>query len=273
MLRPVSLDEAARLIAANREDARLIAGGQSLVPLLNFRLATPAVLIDLNCVAGLTGITRDGPVVHIGAMTRQQELLDTPLIATNAPLLAQAASHVGHIQTRSRGTVGGSLAQADPSTELPLAVVALDATITIESVRGRRTIAARSFFHDALETDLAPDEILTDIAVPVARASARFCFREFARRHGDFAIVAVAIHFDPPILDIAIAGLESVPRLCLELADSLRASAFAHGEIEPAVEREVALAIPSTDLQASAEFRRHLARVLLHDCLHEVFSP
>jgi CO/xanthine dehydrogenase FAD-binding subunit len=273
MLRPVSLEQATRLLAAHENDARLIAGGQSLVPLLNFRLATPTVLIDLNCVADLSGIRRDGSALRIGAMTRQQELLNNPLVGLHAPLLAKAACHVGHIQTRSRGTIGGSLAQADPSAELPLAMVALDAKLTVESVRGARTVPARSFFHDALVTDLAADEILTEITVPVARPSALYSFREFSRRHGDFAIVAAAVRFDPPALDVALSGLESVPRFCAHLAGALRAGGFARAGVEAAVKQELAQAVPNADLQASAEFRRHLGCVLLQDCLNEVLSP
>ena len=272
MFRPASVAEAMRLLAEHQDDARLIAGGQSLVPLLNFRLATPSVLIDLNRVAGIAGIDCDGAVLRIKAMTRQQKLLGNPLVATHAPLLARAASHVGHIQTRSRGTVGGSLAQADPSAELSLVMVAIDATFKIESVRGTRNIPARSFFRDALVTDLAPDEILTEISVPVARPSARFSFRELSRRHGDFAIVAAAVHFDPPHLEVAVGGLEPVPRFCARLVDALRASGFARSAVEFAVDRELAATTPNSDLQAGAEFRRHLARVLLHDCLSEVLS-
>jgi CO/xanthine dehydrogenase FAD-binding subunit len=272
MFRPASVAEAMRLLADHQDDGRLIAGGQSLVPLLNFRLATPSVLIDLNRAAGIAGIDCDGAALRIKAMTRQQELLGDPMVAAHAPLLAFAASHVGHIQTRSRGTVGGSLAQADPSAELPLAAVALDATLEIESVRGARRVPARSFFVDALVTDLAPDEILTEISVPFARPAARFSFRELSRRHGDFAIVAAAVHFDPPHLAVAVGGLEPVPRFCAGLADALRAGGFARSAVASAVDRELAMAKPNSDLQAGAEFRRHLARVLLHDCLDEVLS-
>ncbi len=272
MFRPVSLEEAMRLLAERQDDARLIAGGQSLIPLMNFRLATPAVLIDLDRVTGIAGIDPVGATLRIGAMTRQRELLSNPLIGAHAPLLAAAASHVGHIQTRSRGTVGGSLAQADPSAELPLAMVALDAMIEVKSVRGVRQLAARGFFHDALVTDLAADEILTAISVPVVAPSARSVFREISRRHGDFAIVAVAILFDPPHLDVAVGGLEAVPHLCVRVTERLRASGFARAAIEPAVADELAQAMPNSDLQAGADFRRHLARVLLQDCLTEVLS-
>jgi 2-furoyl-CoA dehydrogenase FAD binding subunit len=270
MFRPASLEEATRLLADNGDTARLIAGGQSLVPLLNFRLATPGILIDLNRVAGLTGIRREGASLHIKAMTRQQELIDDPLVSTHAPLLAEAGRHIGHIQTRSRGTVGGSLAQADPSAELPLAVVTLGANLRVQSVRGTRDVPARAFFRHAMVSDLAPDEILTEIVVPVARPSARYSFREFSRRHGDFAIVAAAIYLDPPDLAIGVTGLESVPRLCVHLTDVLRANGFSRAAVDSAIEGELAQASPNADLQASAEFRRHLTRVLLQDCLSEV---
>jgi CO/xanthine dehydrogenase FAD-binding subunit len=273
MMRPASLEEAVRLLADHgASDARVIAGGQSLVPLMNLRLATPSVLIDLNRVAGLSGVAIEGANLRIRAMTRQQELLTDTLVAAHAPLLAAAAAHVGHIQTRSRGTVGGSLAQADPSAELPLAMVALGATLTVSSVRGSREIAAEAFFQDALVADIESDEILTDIRVPVARPAARYAFREFARRHGDFAIVAVAVLFDPPDLRVAIGGLEATPRICLKLMDALRGNGFAPGAVPSVVELELGDAIPNSDLQASGEYRRHLATMLATDCLNEVLS-
>ncbi len=272
MIRPTSLDEAMRLLSAHQDDTRVIAGGQSLVPLMNFRLATPAILVDLNPIAALSGIVHDGSWLRIGAMTRQQQLLTDPLVRQCAPLLAAAAAHVGHIQTRSRGTVGGSLAQADPSAEIPLALVALGATIVARSVRGSREVAACSFFRDAMITDLEADEILTEIKVPLSQPTARVSFREYARRHGDFAIVAVAFRFDPPDISLAVGGLESVPRLCSQVMDVVRANPSSLTAIQSAVDEELAGAIPNADLQAGAQFRRRLASVLVMDCLREVLA-
>jgi CO/xanthine dehydrogenase FAD-binding subunit len=270
LFRPQSLDEALRLLAEHQENARLLAGGQSLVPLLNFRLAAPAVLIDLNRVAGLSGIRLDGRNLRIRAMTRQQELIENTLVAKHAPLLAAATRWVGHIQTRSRGTVGGSLAHADPSAELPAVLVALDARLEIQSIRGSRNIPVRSFFRDALVSDLAPDEVLVEIVIPCAAASSRYSFHELARRHGDFAIVAAAAQCDPPQISVALAGLEVTPRLCVRLMDVLRGNGLSRGGIEDAIKQELAAVKPNSDLQASGKFRIHLARVLLRDCLEEV---
>ncbi|MGH7003419.1 MAG: FAD binding domain-containing protein, partial [Alphaproteobacteria bacterium] len=144
--RPRTLEEVLDLLSRYGEEAKLIAGGQSLVPLMNLRMATPAVVVDLNLVAGLAGISSDGHALRIGAMTRQKHMITDPLVARGAPLLARAVSHVGHVQTRSRGTVGGSLAHADPSAELPLVMVTLGAEFVLRSMRGARSIAAREFF-------------------------------------------------------------------------------------------------------------------------------
>jgi CO/xanthine dehydrogenase FAD-binding subunit len=272
MFRPQSLNEALRLLAEHQDTARVLAGGQSLVPLMNFRLATPAVLVDLNRVDSLAGIRADGAVLRIGAMTRQQRLIDDPLVAGHAPLLAAAARYIGHVQTRSRGTIGGSLVQADPSAELPAVFVALGAQLEIRSARGVRVASARGFFRDAMACDLAPDEILTEIVVPVASPRARVAFRELARRHGDFAIVAAAVQVDPPHIAIALAGLEPIPRLCTQLMGTIAASGFDRASFERGIARELSTATPNEDLQASADYRRALARVLLHDALAEVLS-
>lgn len=272
LIRPRSLDEAVRLLGQHQENGRVLAGGQSLVPLMNFRLAAPGVLIDLNRVEGLAGILAEGSHLRIKAMTRQQELIDHPLVAEHAPLLAAAARCVGHVQTRSRGTIGGSLAHADPSAELPVALVALDARLKIRSSRGGRTVPARGFFRDALVSDLAPDEILVEIIIPFRPTSARISFRELSRRHGDFAIVAVAAQYDAGNLSVAVGGLEAVPRLCTQLMHAVRASTFARAGLAAAIEQELADVTPNDDLQASGEYRCQLARVLLHDCLCEVLS-
>ena len=168
MHRPRELLEALELLERHGDDARLIAGGQSLVPMMNLRIATPAILVDLNTVSGLSGIHRDGDVIRIGAMTRQQSLLDNELIRQHVPLMAEATRHIGHYSTRSRGTVGGSLANADPSSELALVAVTLGADLTIRGRTQTRIVGASDFFIDALRTALEPTEILTELAVAVA---------------------------------------------------------------------------------------------------------
>lgn len=272
MSRPHTVDEALALLHEHA-DAKLLAGGQSLVPILNLRLATPSLLVDLNRISALSGVRRDGDRLRIGAMTRQRELMESALVAQHAPLLCRALPHIGHVQTRARGTIGGSLALADPSAELPLVMVALDAVLTVQSKGGQRMIAAREFFVDAMVTDLASDELLTEIAIPVAPPSANCSFRELARRAGDFAIVAVGAQFARPQLTVAVGGLESRPRHCHGLVQALCTQNFTRVGLASLVSSELARTQPLSDLQASAEYRRHLAAVLIEECLSEVLEP
>lgn len=272
MARPQSVPEALALLVAN-PDSRLLAGGQSLVPMMNFRLAQPSLLIDLNSVQGLSGVCLDGDVMHIGAMTRQQYLLESPVVASHAPLLAKALPNIGHVQTRSRGTIGGSLAHADPSAELPLVMVALDATFLLLRRDGQRTVAAREFFTEAMSTVLATDEIVTDIMIPVAPANSRAAFREIARRQGDFAIVAVAAQFASPHVAVAVGGLEAVPRFCRALSEALSREANLVEQLPALIRTELANAEPLSDLQADADYRHHLATVLLEQIIKEVLVP
>lgn len=269
--RPVTLDEALGLLAASQGDAKPLAGGQSLVPLLNLRLASPARLIDLSAIAELAGIRVDGGRLRIGAMTRQQTLLSDALIARHAPLIARAAAHIGHVQTRSRGTVGGSLAHADPAAELPLVMVTLNAELTLRSVRGERTVPARAFFRDALVTALADDELLVEASVPVAEAGARFAFRELSRRHGDFALVAVAVERRPSgAVSAAVGGLTGRPHFCAGLADAPGAARHDEARLAALIDTELAGLAPLSDVHASGDYRRHVAGVVLADCLAEV---
>lgn len=269
---PKTIQQTLTLLADN-PDSKLLAGGQSLVPTMNFRLAAPTLLVDLNRVAELSSIHLVGDTLQIGAMTRQSALLSNPLVAAHAPLLTEAAPYIGHLQTRSRGTVGGSLAHADPSAELPLVMVALNATIIVQSLRGRRTIAARDFFTGIMTTELAPTEMITDIAIPIAPTNRRTCFREIARRHGDFAIVAVAAQAWPDSISVAVGGLEAVPRFCRVLCDGLAQREFVPAWLSELIQNELADALPLSDLHADANFRRHLAAVLLADVLEQVISP
>ena len=272
---PRKLAEVLELLARQGDDAKILAGGQSLVPLMNLRMATPATLIDINRVAGLAGIRNDGGRIRIGAMTRQKALVGHPLIDDHVPLLAKAMAHVGHVQTRSRGTVGGSLAHADPAAELPLVMVTLDAVFTAESVRGRRQIAARHFFRDALTTDLAADELLVEIDLPVAPADSRTAFREFARRHGDFAIAAAAVQWsaEDATLAAGLGGVGTVPHFCARLADAAAAAQGNRSHLEALARDEIAGIVPLSDLHASADYRRTLAALALADCLEEVMRP
>lgn len=189
--RPIALADALALLARH-ENARVLAGGQSLVPMLNLRLAMPDHLIDLNRIAALDYVRDTGDAIAIGAMTRQRTVEFSPVVAARLPLVAEAIRSVGHRQTRNRGTIGGSLCHLDPSAELPTVAAALDAVLTVASARGTRTIAMRDFPAGYMTPSLTADEILVEVRFPVWRGAHGAAFVEFARRHGDFAVVSVA---------------------------------------------------------------------------------
>jgi CO/xanthine dehydrogenase FAD-binding subunit len=205
-----SLAGALRLLGA--EDAKALAGGQSLVPLLNFRLARPALLVDLNPIAELAYLRRSGGVLRIGALTRQATLERSAVVQRGWPLLRQAVRRVGHPAIRSRGTVGGSVAHADPSAELPVALAALNATFHLRSAVGERTVSAPDLFRGAMTTSIASDELLTEIELPPAPRGARMAFVEHARTHGDFAVAGVAVVLAPgEHAAIALLGAGATP--------------------------------------------------------------
>ena len=276
MHRPEQIEEALDLLARHAGIAKVIAGGQSLVPLMNLRMATPGVLVDLGRIRSLRAIGLHEGGLLIGAMSRQAECLASPLVASRAPLLRQTLENIGHVQTRARGTIGGSLAHADPAAELPVAMVAADATFSVRSARGSRRIKAREFFKGALETALGEDEILEHIVIPPA-IGARTYFKEYARRHGDFAIVSVAILCSgkrqaPGSLAIALGGLMATPHLCTGLMAATSAGVDG-ASIQSLVETELAALTAMSDIHASGEYRKHLAAVLLADGLTEVLKP
>jgi carbon-monoxide dehydrogenase medium subunit len=190
--RPQSLAEALRLLAQHGDDARVLAGGQSLMPTLNMRLSQPKLLVDINRIAALDGISiRDG-IVRIGALARHVAVMNSPVVARYLPLIAEAMPHIAHVAVRNRGTFGGSIALADPSAELPACILALGANLVVESVRGRRTIAADDFFHGLYETARQPDELLVEVLTPEQKQGHVSVLMELSRRHGDFAIAGLA---------------------------------------------------------------------------------
>ena len=194
---PRDVAEAVALLAAHGGDARPLAGGQSLVPLLNFRLARPAVLVDLNRIEALGRIEVEDGALRIGAMARQAAVEADPDVARGWPLVTEAIGHIAHPQIRNRGTIGGSLAHNDPAAELPAVMLALDAEMIAQGPAGERTIAARDFFAGTMETALAPDELLTEVRVPALPEGTGWGFQEAARRQGDFALVAVVVLLRP----------------------------------------------------------------------------
>jgi carbon-monoxide dehydrogenase medium subunit len=270
--RPATLDEAFSLLERYGPDARLLAGGQSLVPALNLRLATPAALVDINRLPGLDAIVFAPEGLTIGALARQEAVLRSPLVARHAPLVAQAMPQVAHLALRTRGTVGGSLAQADPAAELPACAVALEAVLRVARRGAAREIPAARFYRGIYTTALEPGEILTGVVIPPLAAGWRSHFSELARRHGDYALVALAAHgriADGAIgearLVFAGVGLTPVRAGRAEAAVSgRRPDAAMLAEAGRALDADLD---PPADIHASAALRRHLARVLLSRAL------
>jgi len=266
--RPTALDEALALLARYGPDGRILAGGQSLVPALNMRLATPAALIDINRLRELDGIDLEGDTLVIGALARHDAVEHSALVARHAPLIAQAMPHIGHRAIRARGTLGGSVALADPAAELPACLLALDAVIHVTGSGGAREIPAARFFRGIYTTDLREGEIVTAVAVPVTRPGWRSRFDELARRHGDFALVGLAAHcrVDDGIVGegrLAFCGVGSVPMRAARVE-----AALVGRSVEPDGLAEAARALegdldPPGDVHASPALRRHLAAVLL----------
>ena len=273
---PRSLDEAVHALARGGRDARVLAGGQSLIPLLNFRLARPTLLVDLNRVAELAFVESRNRGVVIGAMTRQAMIEREARIARDQPLLAEAIGWVGHLAIRSRGTVGGSLAHADPAAELPAVAVCLDAQLTLQGPGGRRTIAAAQFFQGYLTTALAPDEILVETWLPPVRANTGQAWLEFARRHGDFALAGVAVSLTlasqavagvrvgEAVADarIVLAAVGGTPVRAREAETLLISGSIIPERIGAAADAVRASIDPEPDIHASKEYRRHLVGVL-----------
>ena len=193
-VRPQSLDEVLRLLGEHGDEARVLAGGQSLMPVLNMRLAQPKLLIDINRIDALKGISINDGMVRIGALARHAELMASPIVAQRLPLIAEAMPHVAHVAVRNRGTFGGSIALADPAAELPACILALRATIVLASLRGRRTVAADDFFQGLYETARAPDELLVEVLIPEQKDDHVSVFMELSRRQGDFALAGLACH-------------------------------------------------------------------------------
>ena len=268
---PETLDDALALLHEHGAEAKVLAGGQSLVPLLNYRLAQPRLVVDINGLP-LAGLRVENGWLRLGALTRHQELEESPEIARSCPLLSEAARLIGNVRVRSLGTVGGSLAHADPTAELPLAIVALDARLTLASPSGRRTVAARDFFTGYLSTALAPDELLTELAVPVTRGMG-WAVEEFARRAGDFAVVAVAalVSLDRRgrVNDarLTFAGVADRPVRAAAAEDVLRGQEPSGDRLARAAEIARDALTPQSDAFVSGAYRRLLAGVLARRAL------
>lgn len=273
---PSTVTEVIGLLTEHTEaEPRLLAGGQSLIPLMNFRLAQPRHLVDLRNVAELTGLRLDGDVLVIGAMTRQSEVELSPEVVLAAPLLAEAIGLVGHTPIRNSGTVGGSLAHADPAAELPAALLALDADLVAVGPAGTRTIAAREFLRGPFSTALAADELLSEVRVP--RQHGGYAFVEFTRTHGNFAIVAVAavVELDGTEIRRAALALTGVAPTAIRATDAVDVLTGAPPDaatITAAADAAVAGVHPASDLHASAATRSALARTYVRRALELAIS-
>ena len=262
-----SIDAAVAALAAAGGEAKLIAGGQSLVPMLNFRLLRPAILVDINRIPGLAFIEETTDAINVGALARHHRLETSPVIAERLSVLAEAMRHVAHLAIRNRGTIGGSLSHGDPAAELPMLALLLDADLDIASPRGRRTVAAKDFFLGALTVDLAADEMLTRIVFPKLRPSTGWGFAEVARRSGDFALAAVAATLtvaEGVIKEarIAMTGVDETAKRAGEAEAMLAGQVLTPGLIDDAIAAVRAGVTPATDLHASSDYRRHLVGVL-----------
>ncbi|MCI2419734.1 xanthine dehydrogenase family protein subunit M [Saccharopolyspora sp. K220] len=271
--RPETLDEAVRLLAAD-EDAKILAGGQSLLPMMNFRLARPSILVDIGHLSELTELRREDDVLVIGAGVRQRAAETSRLVQQTCPLLGQALRHVGHRQIRSRGTVGGSLAHADPAAELCAAACALGAEVVAIGTGGRRTIPTAELFLAPYQTSLAADEILTEVRLPI-RGTTRCGFAEITRRTGDFAIagIAAALEFDgDTVIQARLAGLGiggTVQRL-REAEETLRGRPLNTETINAAAQAAADATTPPGDIHADPMTRRAALRVAAQRALEQV---
>jgi 2-furoyl-CoA dehydrogenase FAD binding subunit len=256
-VRPDTVDEVLALLAEYGDDARILAGGQSLVPMLNLRLIEAKVLIDVSRLAALDVIRDLGEKIEIGAAVTQNKLMMWPQLAAKLPLLAKALPFVGHFQTRNKGTVCGSIAHADPSSELPLSLAVLGGEVVLRSQRGERVLAASEFQKDMLTTARAPDELIAAVRFPAAKGQGT-AFREVARRHGDFAIVAVAVVVNSHGAQLGVGGMAGRPMVALMMGRTDEAIAEWADELEG-----------YDDLHASAALRRDIFRRLAPEVVAE----
>lgn len=271
-VKPDSLDQVHSLLEEYGDDARILAGGQSLLSTLNLRLSEPRLLIDISGLAQLRGITLAGDTIRIGALTRHSEIEVSPLVAKHVPLMAMAAPHIGHQAIRNRGTLGGSIAHADPSAEWPACMVALDASIVLLGKKGERRVKAGEFFRDLYSTAMAPGEIVMACELQPASAAMRYAFDELARRRGDFAIVglAAAARMSAGKIEqarLVFFGTGNVPIRAREAESSLagrRLDDAAVAAAQSALERELH---PTGDLYHGAATKQHLAGVLMRRVL------
>jgi aerobic carbon-monoxide dehydrogenase medium subunit len=277
-VKPASLAAALTLLRDYREDAAVLGGGQSLVPMLNLRVASPRVVIDINAIPELDEIRVEGSALQIGARSRHNDVLRSELVARHAPLLPLALKNVAHEAIRNRGTLGGSLALADPAAEMPACMVCLDAEIVVQSVSGLRSVPAADFFQGIYDTALEPDELITSIRIPLLDSSWRFAFHEIARRHGDFALAGLAFGIQSGGQSVqgcraVFLGVEAFPRRLIEVEQ-----AFIGMDLCDRRGLENAIQFLPSNLECleggeyPTEYRLYLAQQLLSRCAAEALG-
>lgn len=270
---PNSLEEALDILAESGEDAKVLAGGQSLVPLLNLRLAHPALLCDINHIPELSGIAMRDNHIALGSTTRHQTLLTNPLIAQHLPLLTETAHHIGHWAIRQRGTLGGSLAHADPAAELGAVAVLAEAQCVLRRQGGYRTVGAMDFFQNYFSTCLEPHELLTEIDFPLPVPGSGAAWTEVSRRPGDFALVGVGVQLEPQSNGaigrgrIVLAGVGPIPYRPTAAERLLQGSAPSPEAFTEAAREAARQVNPPEDIQTTAAYRRHLVEVLVYRAL------
>jgi len=272
---PSTIEEAIALLGEHDDTAKLLAGGQSLMPMMNLRLARPQYVIDLNRVAGLDYIKEHDGTLAVGTMTRQRSLERSPIVRQRYPLLYKATTLIGHVAIRNRGTVGGSIAHADPAAELPAVLLAHGGSVQVQGSRGTRQIGGEEFFRAYLTTALEPDEILTEVHFPPWPAGTGWCFMEESRRHGDFAMVGVAVLLT---LDsarqcthvaVVLCGVGGTPHPVATAPALLLGHPVDETRLRDVAQAAASEIEPESDLHASAEFRRHLSVVLTQRALRK----
>jgi aerobic carbon-monoxide dehydrogenase medium subunit len=272
---PSTIEALCEALAKHGESARILAGGQSLVPMMNFRLVTPEVLIDINRVAGLDYIKLDGDKVAIGAMTRHVSVKESDLVKAKVPLITQAYQHIAHVAIRNRGTIGGNLSHGDPSSELPAVAICLGADFVVASSEGKRTVPAADFFQGMFEVDVAPGEFLAEIRFPVAKANQRFSFQEFSPRHGDFAtaLVAAALELKDGACvsaSVVYGAVSATAGRARETEAILRGSRLSAETIARAAEATSAIEPTLQNYHGDAAFKSDLLRALTERALRHI---
>jgi carbon-monoxide dehydrogenase medium subunit len=266
--RPKSLDEAVALLSQHGDEGRLLAGGHSLIPMMKLRLANPSHLIDLHGIAGLAGLEEEEGAIRIGAMTTQAEIIASELLAAKVPILRETALQIADPQVRYRGTIGGNVANGDPGNDMPAVMMALGAAFLVQGPSGERTIAARDYYRGAFTTALADNEVLRAIRIPVPPAGHGAAYAKMKRKVGDYATAAAAVVL---VMDggscrdarIALTNLADVPLFAEAAGQALVGTTIDEAALDKAVQAAVAITDPAADLRGPADFRKHVAGVMV----------